>query len=119
MNIKQVPPHTIITAAVAVAWLGSFALRAINPEFALGPAADALMVTTVTYWLKAQAGARKDGSGLVESLVNEVALPMISTAHTPGTPAAKPVTPAQPTKSPTPPYTPPTTPPKGGLPWNS
>ena len=113
MNIKDIPPHTLITGVAAVAWLGSFALRAVNPEFALGPAADALMTTVVGYWFTQN---KKSGDGLLGEVVNKVALPMISTAHAP---APKPAAP--PVPKPVPPTAPkPTTPPKqGGLPWGS
>jgi hypothetical protein len=132
MNVKDVPPHTLITGAVAIAWLGSFVIRAVNPAFTMGAAADGLMVTCVTYWMRANAKGKQNGDGLVESLVNEVALPMISAANSPqdaqlptlpGAPAPPAYTPQQPTQPYTPkpqqPYTPKPAQPKKGLPWTS
>ena len=116
MNIKEIPPHTLITGVVAVAWLGSFGIRAVVPDFALGTAADALMTTTVGYWFTAQkrAGKGDDGGDLLGELVNKNVLPMISTAHAPApAPAPAPVPkPAAPAPKPA---TKPNT--QGGLPW--
>ena len=130
MSVKDIPPHTLITGAVAIAWLGSFVIRAVNPAFTMGAAADGLMVTCVTYWMRANAKGKQNGDGLVESLVNEVALPMISTANSPQG-AQLPVLPGAPQPAPQPapaytpkpqqpqPYTPKPAQPKKGLPWTS
>ena len=136
MSVKDVPPHTLITGAVAIAWLGSFVIRAVNPAFTMGAAADGLMVTCVTYWMRANSKSKQNGDGLVESLVNEVALPMISTANSPQDaqlptlpgapqPAPPPYTQQQPqpyTPKPQqqqPSYAPKPAQPKKGLPWTS
>ncbi len=120
MNIKDIPPHTLITGVAAIAWLGSFGLRALNPEFALGPAADALMTTVVGYWFTVNKKSGKDdGSGLLEEVVTSVAMPMIATAHSskPAAPNA-PTSPAPPAPRPvTPPVRPTPPPAQGGLPW--
>jgi hypothetical protein len=101
VKLKNIPPYTIITGAAAVAWLGSFVIRAVKPDFALGAAADALMTTVVGYWFTAD---HKAGN-LLNEVVTKVGVPYISTAHT---------------DKPTPAYTPKPEPkPKqGGLPWN-
>ena len=118
MNIKDIPVPTLITGAAALAWLGSFALRAMNPEFSGGPAADAMMATVVAWWMK----TRKENNGGKDDLLTEVVsknvLPMISGAHAP-TPAPAPYpAPTSPPRPAAPP--PPSTPPKqGGLPWSS
>jgi hypothetical protein len=114
VNIKDIPPHTLITGVVAVAWLGSFGIRAVVPDFALGTAADALMTTTVGYWFTAQkrAGKGDDGGDLLGELVNKNVLPMIAGANTPPSvppPAAAPAAAPKPTQPPKP----------GGLPWGS
>lgn len=110
MKFKDVPPHTLITAVAGVAWLGSFVVRAIKPDFALGAAADALMTTVVGYWFTADHKAKK-GDDLLGEVLTKVGMPYISTAHSD---KAKP-----------PPYTPPrpSVPPpaakqRGGLPWS-
>jgi hypothetical protein len=120
-EIKQVPPHTLITGVAAIAWLASFGLRAVFPGFALGPAADTLMATCVAWWMKANKDAGK-GDGLMNEVMEKIALPYISTAHSPApSPAAvytpKPVTPAQKPVQPSPKPVQPTTKPPGGLPW--
>ena len=118
MKFKDIPIPTLVTGIAGVAWLGSFGLRALKPDFALGPAADTLMATVVAWWIK----TRKDSLGgqddLLTDIASKVALPYISTAHADDEPA--PPKPAQPyTPKPAQPYTPkPTTPPKpGGMPW--
>lgn len=121
-KLSGIPPHTLITAVAAVAWLASFVIRAFVPDFALGTAADALMTTCVGYWFTANHKAG-DGDGLVGAVVSKNVLPAISGAHAPSVPQ-KP--------APTPSYTPPrqsppasqsapkAAPPKqGGLPWSS
>jgi hypothetical protein len=118
VNIKDIPVPTLITGAAALAWLGSFALRAMNPEFSGGPAADAMMATVVAWWMK----TRKENNGGKDDLLTEVVgknvLPMISGAHAP-TPTPAP-SPAPRPSPPPPPSTPPPPPPKqGGLPWSS
>jgi hypothetical protein len=116
VNITDIPVPTLITGAAALAWLGSFALRAMNPEFSGGPAADAMMATVVAWWMK----TRKENNGGKDDLLIEVVgknvLPMISGAHAPPAPKPPPYTPPAPKPSPPKPSTPPT---KGGLPWGS
>ncbi len=110
MKLKDIPPHTLITAVAGAAWLGSFVVRAIKPDFALGAAADALMTTVVGYWFTADHKANK-GDDLLNEVVTKVGMPYISTAHSE---KAKP-----PTN--TPPRVPPPAPKKpkqGGLPWS-
>jgi hypothetical protein len=119
LNLKEIPPHTLITGVVAVAWLGSFGIRAVVPDFALGTAADALMTTTVGYWFTAQKRAGKgDGGGdLLGELVNKNVLPMIAGASPP--PAGPTPPSATPPAPPRPPQPPPPSTTKGGLPWGS
>ena len=113
-KLKAIPPHTLITAVAGVAWLGSFVIRAVNPDFALGAAADALMTTVVGYWFTANHKAG-DGDDLLGAVVSKNVLPAISGAHAP----PKPSQPAAPPASK--PYTPKPVPPastkQGGLPW--
>lgn len=80
-EIKQVPPHTLITGIAAIAWLASFGLRALFPGFALGPAADTLMATCVAWWMKQNQAKNPDG--LVNEVMEKIALPYIQTAHAP------------------------------------
>ena len=119
MNLKSIPPHTLITGVAAIAWLGSFVIRAFKPDFALGAAADALMTTCVGYWFTANHKAG-DGGDLLGEVVNKVGIPMISKAHAPPVPSP-PVPSAPPVQSvPIQPYQPPVKPPptsQGGLPW--
>ncbi len=113
MNIKDIPPPTLITAGAVVAWLGTFVLRAVNPEFAGGPAADALMATVTAWWMKTRKDANGGKDDLLTEVVGKVGLPMISTAHTPKPAAPNPAPPVKPAAQP-----PPTSTPKqGGLPW--
>ncbi len=112
MNIKDIPTPTLITGGAVVLWLGTFALRSVNPEFSGGPAADALMATVVAWWAK----TRKDANGeddLISQVLTKNVLPIVSTTPTPTSPPAAP--------KPAPPMPPkPATPPKpGGLPWGS
>lgn len=122
MNLKSIPPHTLITGVAAIAWLGSFFIRAFKPDFALGAAADALMTTCVGYWLTANHKAG-DGGDLLGEVVNKVGIPMISKAHAPPVPTATPVPTAPVQSVPVQPYQPPVqskpSPPssQGGLPW--
>lgn len=122
MKLKDIPIPTLVAGAASVLWVGSFGLRAIKPDLAIGPAADTLMATVVAWWIK----TRKDAQGGQDDLLTEVAtkfaLPYISTAHADDEPPAQPYTPkpAQPySPKPAQPYTPkPTTSPKpGGMPW--
>ena len=116
MNIKDVPPHTLITGVVAVAWLASFGIRAAVPDFELGTAADALMTTTVGYWFTANHKAG-DGDGLLGAVVSKNVLPAISGAHAPPKPVPPAYTP-KPSLPPKSPQSPPASKPKqGGLPW--
>ena len=118
MNLKSIPPHTLITGVAAIAWLGSFVIRAFNPDFALGTAADALMTTCVGYWFTANHKAG-DGGNLLGEVVTKVGMPYIAKAH-----QDAPVPPSHPTPQP---YVPPTAPKpyappaskQGGLPWGS
>ena len=122
-EIKQVPPHTLITGVAAIAWLASFGLRAVFPTFAWGPAADTLMATCVAWWMKQN--KEKNPDGLMNEVMEKIALPYISTAHSP-VPSTPPPVVATPAYTPKPsaprpitPITPvqPTTKPPGGLPW--
>lgn len=125
MKLRDIPPHTLITAVAAVAWLASFVIRAFVPDFALGTAADALMTTCVGYWFTANHKAG-DGDGLVGAVVSKNVLPAISGAHAPKSPvpAQKPApSPSYPPARPGPPTAQPATrnppPQQGGLPWSS
>lgn len=129
MKLKDIPAPTLITAGAVVAWLGTFVLRAVNPDFSGGPAADALMATVTAWWMK----TRKDANGGKDDLITEVVgknvLPYISTAHAEDTPAPQQAPPQQAaprppsyqppvTGVPPRPYTPPPASPKqGGMPW--
>ena len=114
-EIKQVPPHTLITGVAAIAWLASFGLRAVFPGFALGPAADTLMATCVAWWMKQNKATNPDG--LMNDVLEKVALPYIQTAHSP-VPASAPAYSPKPVQPPAPkPAAPTTTRPPGGLPW--
>ena len=121
MKLKDIPIPTLVAGAASVLWVGSFGLRAIKPDLAIGPAADTLMATVVAWWIK----TRKDAQGGQDDLLTEVAtkfaLPYISTAHADDEPPAQPYTPkpAQPySPKPAQPYTPkPTAPKPGGMPW--
>ena len=121
MKLKDIPIPTLVAGAASVLWVGSFGLRAIKPDLAIGPAADTLMATVVAWWIK----TRKDAQGGQDDLLTEVAtkfaLPYISTAHADDEPPAQPYTPkpAQPYyPKPAQPYTPkPTAPKPGGMPW--
>ena len=119
MKLKDIPIPTLVAGAASVLWVGSFGLRAIKPDFAIGPAADTLMATVVAWWIK----TRKDAQGGQDDLLTEVAtkfaLPYISTAHTDDEPAPKPAQPYTPKPAkPVQPYTPkPTAPKPGGMPW--
>jgi len=122
VKLKEIPIYTWVAGVAAVAWVGSFGLRAIKPDMAIGPAADTLMATVVAWFVKARKDANGGQDDLLTDVATKVALPYISTAHS-DTPA--PGSPAPYTPKPTtyPPYTPPrpSTPPApkpGGLPWS-
>ena len=119
-DIKQVPPHTLITGLAAIAWLASFGLRAVFPDFALGPAADTLMATCVAWWMKVQKDSGK-ADGLMVEVVENVALPYISTAHADAPKVPVPSVPKPPAPKPPAPKPVPTTTtnPAGGLPWEN
>ena len=112
----------VITGAAGLLWLGSFGLRAIKPDIAIGPAADTLMATCVAWFAKTRL-AKNGQDDLLSQVLTTSVLPFVSSAHA-DTPA--PGSPAPYTPKPTtyPPYTPPrpsTPPPKptpGGLPWS-
>jgi hypothetical protein len=113
IKLRDIPPHTLITAVAGVAWLGSFVIRAVNPDFALGAAADALMTTVVGYWFTANHRAG-DGDGLLGAVVNKNVLPAISGAHqAPNSPVVPPPSKSYPPKS----VPPPASTKQGGLPW--
>lgn len=114
MNIKDIPPHTLITGVAGVAWLGSFVIRAIKPDFALGAAADALMTTVVGYWFTANHKA--GGNDLLNEVVTKVGVPYISTAHSSKPAPTTPPPAYTPPRPGVPPATP-TKPKQGGLPW--
>lgn len=118
MKIKDIPLPTLVTGIAGVAWLGSFGLRALKPDFALGPAADTMFATCVAWYAKTRL-AKEGQDDLLSEVLTKSVVPLISTAHADDEPAATPK-PAQPyTPKPAQPYTPkPTTPPKpGGMPW--
>ena len=124
MKFKAIPAYTWVAGVAAVAWVGSFGLRAIKPDMAIGPAADTLMATVVAYWMKARKAANNGEDDLLTEVAAKVALPYISTAHSdkPAPDSPAPYTPKPTTYNP-PPYTPPrpSTPPApkpGGLPWS-
>jgi hypothetical protein len=110
VNIKDIPTPTLITGGAVVLWLGTFALRSVNPEFSGGPAADALVATVIAWWAK----TRKDANGeddLISQVLTKNVLPIVSTTPAPTSAAPKPAPPMPPK---------PSTPPKpGGLPWGS
>jgi outer membrane biosynthesis protein TonB len=112
VKLKDIPTPTLITGGAVVLWLGTFVLRAVNPEFSGGPAADALVATVVAWWAKTRADAHGKDDLIAEVLTKNV-LPMVSNTPTPTLPPAAP--------KPAPPMPPkPATPPKpGGLPWGS
>ena len=120
MKLKDIPMPTLVAGAASVLWVGSFGLRAIKPDLAIGPAADTLMATVVAWWIKTRKESLGGQDDLLTEVASKVALPYISTAHADDEPPAQPYTPkpAQPPK-PVQPYTPkPTAPPKpGGMPW--
>lgn len=109
-KLKDIPTPTLITGGAVVLWLGTFALRAVNPEFAGGPAADALVATVIAWWAK----TRKDAHGeddLISQVLTKNVLPIVSTPATATAPSPKPAPPMPPK---------PAQPPKpGGLPWGS
>ena len=120
MKLKDIPLPTLVTGIAGVAWLGSFGLRALKPDFALGPAADTMFATCVAWYAKTRL-ANGGQDDLLSEVLTKSVVPFISTAHADDEPA--PAKPAQPyTPKPTQPYTPkPTTPPTkpkiGGMPW--
>lgn len=122
---KDIPGPAVITGAAGLLWLGSFGLRAIKPDFALGPAADTMMATCVAWYAKTRL-AQEGQDDLLSEVLTKSVVPFVSTAHA-DTDAPAPGSPAPYTPKPTttyPPYTPPrpsTPPPKptpGGLPWS-
>jgi hypothetical protein len=116
MKLKEIPTYTWVAGVAAVAWVGSFGLRAIRPDYALGPAADTLMATVAAWYVKARRDAHGGQDDLITDVVTKVAMPIISTAHTPEPEKPKPEQPYTP--KPAPPKPKPTTPPKpGGMPW--
>jgi hypothetical protein len=119
-KLRGIPPHTLITAVAAVAWLASFIIRAFVPDFALGTAADALMTTCVGYWFTANHKAG-DGGDLLGAVVSKNVLPAISGAHAPSKPPlADDGPPIGTYPKPSPQPAPKSAPPKqGGLPWGS
>jgi hypothetical protein len=122
-NIKDIPVPTLVTGMTAVVWLGSFVLRSVNPEFTGGPAADALLATTVAWWAKTRK-AKNGQDDLISEVLTKNVLPMVS--HTPPPADVAPPTaypkpapaPYQPPQPVPPTYSPPASKPKqGGLPW--
>lgn len=109
MKFKDIPPHTLITGVAGIAWLGSFVVRAIKPDFALGAAADALMTTVVGYWFTAE--HKSGGNDLLNEVVSKVGIPYISTAHGDKPKAAPPPRPSVPPPASKKPN-------QGGLPWS-
>ncbi len=116
MKLKEIPTYTWVAGVAAVAWVGSFGLRAIKPDYGLGPAADTLMATVAAWYVKARKDANNGQDDLITDVVTKVAMPIFSTAHTPEKP--KPEQPYTPKPAPAPKTTPkPTTPKPGGMPW--
>lgn len=113
MKFKDIPPHTLITGVAGIAWLGSFVVRAIKPDFALGAAADALMTTVVGYWFTAE--HKSGGNDLLNEVVAKVGIPYISTAHK-DAPAKPPYAPPSPSVPPPKPAA--SSKKQGGLPWS-
>ena len=121
---KELPTPAVITGVAGLLWLGSFGLRAIKPDLAIGPAADTLMGTCVAWYAKTRLSSNGKDDLLSEVLTTSV-LPFVSTAHTdtpaaPGSPAPytpKPTTYTPPPYTPPRPSTPPPAPRPGGLPW--
>ena len=113
MRLKDIPPHTLITGVAGIAWLGSFVVRAIKPDFALGAAADALMTTVVGYWFTAE--HKSGGNDLLNEVVTKVGIPYISTAHK-DAPAKPPYAPPSPSVPPPKPAA--SSKKQGGLPWS-
>ena len=117
MKLKDIPLPTLVTGIAGVAWLGSFGLRALKPDFALGPAADTMFATCVAWYAKTRL-AKEGQDDLLSEVLTKSVVPLISTAHADEPAAPKPAQPYTP--KPAQPYTPkPTTPPKppGGMPW--
>jgi hypothetical protein len=122
-NIKDIPVPTLVTGMTAVVWLGSFVLRSVNPEFTGGPAADALLATTVAWWAKTRK-AKNGQDDLISEVLTKNVLPMVSNTPPPAD-VAPPITYPKPAPAtyqppqPVPPtYSPPASKPKqGGLPW--
>jgi hypothetical protein len=116
MKLKEIPTYTWVAGVAAVAWVGSFGLRAIKPDYGLGPAADTLMATVAAWYVKARKDAHGGQDDLITDVVTKVAMPIFSTAHTPEKP--KPEQPYTPKPAPAPKTTSkPTTPKPGGMPW--
>jgi hypothetical protein len=123
-NIKDIPVPTLITGMTAVVWLGSFAMRSVNPEFTGGPAIDALMATVVAWWAKTRK-AKNGQDDLISEVLSKNVLPIVS--NTPGAADVAPPTAYYPKPAPAPyqppqsvplTYSPPASKPKqGGLPW--
>ena len=118
MKFKDIPMPTLVTGIAGVAWLGSFGLRALKPDFALGPAADTMFATCVAWYAKTRL-AQGGQDDLLSEVLTKSVVPYISTAH------AEEPEPAKPAYAPAP-YTPKPTAPKpsapkkpGGLPWSS
>jgi hypothetical protein len=122
-NIKDIPVPTLITGMTAVVWLGSFAMRSVNPDFTGGPAIDALMATVVAWYAKSRKAKNGGQDDLITEVLSKNVLPIVS--HTPGAADVAPPTayypkpaPYQPPQSVPPTYSPPASKPKqGGLPW--
>jgi len=112
MKFKDIPVPTLVTGIAGVAWLGSFGLRALKPDFALGPAADTMFATCVAWYAKTRS-AKGGQDDLLSEVLTKSVVPFISTAHAeePEPPKPAPYTP-KPAPKPTPKK-------PGGLPWGS
>lgn len=120
MKLKDISLPTLITGIAGVAWLGSFGLRALKPDFALGPAADTAMATCVAWYAKTRLAQGGQGDDLLSEVLTKSVLPYVSTAHAEDEPAPKSAQPYTPKPAkPAQPYTPKPTQPKpgGGMPW--
>jgi hypothetical protein len=116
MKLKDIPIPTLVTGIAGVAWLGSFGLRALKPDFALGPAADTMFATCVAWFAKTRL-AKEGQDDLLSEVLTKSVVPFISTAHADD---PEPPKPAQPyTPKPVQPAPKPSSPkPKpGGMPW--
>lgn len=117
MKLKAIPIYSWVAGAAGVLWVGSFGLRTIKPDLAIGPAADTLMATVVAWFVKARKDANNGQDDLLTEVATKVALPYISTAHSDKPATPKPEQPYTPKPAYVPKPAPPTKPKIGGMPW--